>query len=58
MLQEHGHLSKEDFVYQLRVWAQVRTAFDSSTTSTAFDSLTAFYLSTSLSYLFAPKART
>ena len=42
VLQEHGHLGKEDFVYQLRVWAQVRTAFHSST---------AFYLSKSLFHL-------
>ena len=45
MLQEHGYLGKEDFVFQLRVWAQVRTAFDS---------LAAINLSTGLSYLFAP----
>ena len=26
MLQEHGHLEKDAFVYQLRLCAQVRTA--------------------------------
>ena len=39
MLQEHGKLDKEDFAYQLRVWAQVRTAFDLLTTVDRFLSI-------------------
>ena len=41
VLQEHGHLGKEDFVFQLRVWAQVRTAdFDPSSSLAAINLLT------------------